>query len=257
MIENGGSKKDLKITKGKIEFDKVSFGYDKKHPIISNFSLKIQPKQVVAIVGESGSGKSTIIDLLLKFYEPTSGHIYIDGQDISKKSVHSIRKNMSMVLQDAMLFDASVKGNIGYGQETFDLKKIESSAVTAHAQEFIQSMPQGYDTSVGKFGIKLSGGQKQRIAIARAVLRNASILVLDEATSSLDQSSERYVKEAILNLKNKYKAIIIITHRLDTIKSSDVIYVMKSGNLIEFGTHEHLLKKGGEYYRLYHKKILA
>lgn len=257
VVERGNVNQSLEVKKGKIEFSKITFSYDKKRSIIHDLSLTIKPNQVVAIVGESGSGKSTLVDLLLKFYEPNSGKIYIDNQDLAYISCASIRKNISLVLQDTLLFDASIKDNIRYGQDHVTDEQIKEAAELAYAKEFIEHTPHAYDTMVGKFGIKLSGGQRQRIAIARALLRNAPILILDEATSSLDQSSERYVKDALLNLRHKYKVIIVITHRLSTIKSSDVIYVMKKGQLVEFGDHEHLLSKKGEYHRLYNKKILA
>jgi ATP-binding cassette, subfamily B, bacterial MsbA len=256
-VEDSSNKKVLKVKKGKIKFEKVSFLYEKKHlPVIQDLSFEIKPGQVTAIVGESGSGKSTLVDLLLKFYKPTQGKVFIDEEDLADVSTSSIRKNIAFVNQEIMLFDASVKENIAYGTEKYNEKEIVSAAKIADAEEFISNLKQKYNTVVGKFGIKLSGGQRQRIAIARAVLKNAPILILDEATSSLDQVTELNVKNAILGLKNKYKAIIIITHRLNAIKSSDVIYVMKKGKLIEFGKHKELLDKKGEYYRLYNKGIL-
>ena len=255
-VEDDSKKVPLKVGSGQIKFENVSFFFDEKRPVIQSLSLKINPGQVVAIVGESGSGKSTLIDLLLKFYEPTKGKVSIGGQSLAEVTTNSIRNNISLVNQEIMLFDTSVKENIAYGTGKHDQEAIVAAAEAADAQEFISNMQQKYDTLVGKFGIKLSGGQRQRLAIARAVLKDAPILILDEATSSLDQVTELNVKNAILNLKVKYKAIIIITHRLNTIKSSDVIYVMKKGKLIEFGKHKELLDNKGEYYRLYNKRIL-
>jgi subfamily B ATP-binding cassette protein MsbA len=257
IVEGDAGKKVLKVTKGKITFKKVNFSYEKKHhEVVRDLSLEIKPGQVIAVVGESGSGKSTIIDLLLKFYSPTSGKILIDEQDIAKVSTSSLRQNISFVNQDIMLFDASVKENIAYGITNYDEEKLISAVEVADAEEFIANLKDKYDTMIGKFGIKLSGGQRQRLAIARAILKDAPILVLDEATSSLDQVTELNVKNAILGLKSRYKAIIIITHRLSAIKTSDLIYVMKKGELVESGKHKELLDKKGEYYRLYKKLIL-
>jgi subfamily B ATP-binding cassette protein MsbA len=258
VVENNKDKAALTVKEGRIEFIDVYFSYHDKKQVLQDLSLKIEPNQVVAIVGESGSGKSTLIDLLLKFYEPTSGHIYIDNQDLGTRSTTSIRHNIALVPQDAMLFDSSIRENISYGDgQAVTPKQIYDAAAVANAKEFIKSMPQQYDTLVGKFGIKLSGGQRQRIAIARAVLTKAPILILDEATSSLDQVSEQHVKNSIFALKSRCKAIIIVTHRLSTIVSSDVIHVMKNGRVVESGTHQNLLSRAGEYYRLYHKKILV
>ena len=227
-----------------------------KHPVIQDLSLQINPGQIIAVVGGSGSGKSTLIDLLLKFYEPTKGKIYIDGTNLTNVSTSSIRQNIAIVNQEILLFDTSVKENISYGTGQHSQEEIVSAAVAADAEDFIAAMQHKYDTTIGKFGIKLSGGQRQRLAIARAILKNAPILVFDEATSSLDQVTELKVKNAILNLKSKYKVIILITHRLNTIKSSDVIYVMKKGRIVEFGKHKELLDNKEEYYRLYNKHIL-
>ncbi|MEQ9115202.1 MAG: ABC transporter transmembrane domain-containing protein [Rickettsiales bacterium] len=246
-------KKEIKVLRGKIEFNQITYGHTKNSSTVENLSFLIKPQTCVALVGESGSGKSTIIDLLLSFYNPESGKILIDGQDISKVNVRSLRKNISLVNQDAMLFDLSIKDNIRYGNFKASDKEIIAAAKEADAHKFIESLPMGYDTRTGQAGVSLSGGQRQRICIARAVLKKSPILIFDEATSSLDQISEYKIQDTIEKLKQKH-TIIVVAHRLSTIQKADVIFVLKKGNICEQGTHSELIARNGEYYKLYNRQ---
>jgi len=253
IIEEQKSKKPLVIKNPDLEFKDVFFKYEDNDDALKGVSIKIKAFSLVAIVGESGSGKSTMLDLLLKFNEPYKGSILIDGQNIKDVSPGSVRRNISIVNQDIMLFNSTIEENIRYGSTKFSKKKLDHAIKAAAAEDFINSLPKKYDTKVGQFGIQLSGGQKQRIAIARAVFKDSNILVFDEATSSLDQSSEQIIKEAIDNLKSQ-KTIIIVTHRLSSIQNADCIFVLKDGKVSEHGKHKELLDNRGEYYRLFHKK---
>ena len=207
-----------------------------------------------AFVGHSGAGKSTIINLLPRFYDPQEGKISIDNQDIKKVSLNSLRKNISLVSQDIILFDDTVRNNIGYANTAASLEEINDACKFAAAHEFINKLPMGYDTKIGENGIKLSGGQKQRISIARAILKKSPIILLDEATSSLDADSEEIVQNAILNL-TKNKTTLVIAHRLSTIHKADKIFVIKSGEVINSGDHEYLIKNCEEYKSLYEKQL--
>jgi len=252
-VEEQKHKKSLVIKSPELEFKDVFFKYEDNDDALKGVSIKIKPLSLVAIIGESGSGKSTMLDLLLKFNEPYKGSILIDGQDLRDVSPSSVRKNISIVNQDIMLFNSTIEENIRYGSTSFSKKKLQLATQAAAAEEFINALPKKYDTKVGQFGIQLSGGQKQRIAIARAVFKESKILVFDEATSSLDQSSEEIIKNAINNLKT-HKTIIMVTHRLSSIQNADCIYVLKDGKVAEYGKHKELLDNRGEYYRLFHKK---
>ena len=255
-IENQSYDKELKVTKSpSIEFKNVSFKHAGRKDVLDNISLKIYPNQFIALVGESGSGKSTLIDLLLKFHEPSTGNIYINAQNLIDVASASIRHHISLVSQDIMLFNKSIKDNISYGSSNISEGSIANAATMSSAGYFIDELEESYDTPVGQFGIQLSGGQKQKIAIARAMLKDSPILVFDEATSALDQVSEKIVKNSLMSLKSN-KTIIMVTHRLATIKDADVIYVMKDGKIVEAGKHEELIAKRGEYHRLYSKKIV-
>jgi subfamily B ATP-binding cassette protein MsbA len=235
---------------GKIEFDKVSFGYDKDQLILKDMSFKIEPGQVAAFVGPTGGGKSTIISLVARFYDPLSGEVRIDGTNIRNYTMKSLRQQISFVLQETLLFRAPVWENIAYGRPEANREEIINAAKLANAHEFIEEMPEGYDTMVGERGVTLSGGQRQRIAIARAVIRNTPILVLDEPTSGLDAASEQTVFEALDRLM-KGKTCIVIAHHLGTIRSANVILVVKDNTLVERGTHDELLAAGGLYSELY------
>jgi ATP-binding cassette, subfamily B, bacterial len=235
--------------KGKIEFDHVSFSYSPESPILEDLSLTIEPGQVAAFVGPTGAGKTTIISLIPRFYDPTSGIIKIDGVDVRQFKQRSLRQQISFVLQETVLFHGPLWQNIAYGKPEATRDEIIRAAELANASEFIDRMPEGYDTIVGERGMTLSGGQRQRIAIARAVIRNTPILILDEPTSDLDAGSEKLVYEALDRLMSG-KTVITIAHRLSTIRSADVIFVVKDGRLVERGTHEELIRDGGVYAEL-------
>ncbi len=245
--------KKLHVKQGVIEFENVCFAHDDSHETIKNLSLTIPSGQFVAIVGASGSGKSTLVDLLLKFFKPSSGTIKIDNQDISKFDNKSVRQSISLVSQDVMIFENTIKENIRYGNPKATDKDIENAAKIAAAHEFISKLPNKYETDAGQFGLKLSGGQRQRICIARAILKNSPILVFDEATSSLDQISEFKIKESIENLRKKH-TIIVIAHRLSTIQDADKIFVLEKGKIAEEGTHEQLMSRKSQYYSLYNRQ---
>jgi subfamily B ATP-binding cassette protein MsbA len=236
--------------KGKIEFEHVDFGYEHDNLILQDVNLRIEPGYVAALVGPSGTGKTTIVSLLSRFYDPISGHVKIDGRDIRQYKLKSLRDQLSFVLQETLLFHSTIWENIAYGRPHASPKEIMQAARLANVDEFIQKMPEGYATMVGERGLSLSGGQRQRIAIARAIVRNTPILVLDEPTFGLDASAQQIVVEA-LNRLMKGKTCIVIAHHLATIRHADVIFVVKDSGVVEQGTHEELLEAGGEYASLY------
>jgi subfamily B ATP-binding cassette protein MsbA len=236
--------------KGKIEFDKVAFGYNPDQMILKDISFQIEPGQIAAFVGPTGGGKSTIISLVARFYDPLSGEIKIDGTNIRNYTMQSLRQQISFVLQDTLLFHASIWENIAYGRPEANREAIVSAAKLANAHEFIEKMPEGYDTMVGERGVTLSGGQRQRIAIARAVIRNTPVLVLDEPTSGLDAASEQVVFEALDHLMEG-KTSIVIAHHLATVRRANIIFVVKDNTIVERGTHDELLAAGGFYSELY------
>jgi ATP-binding cassette, subfamily B, bacterial len=236
--------------KGRIEFDRVYFGYYDAQPVLKDVSLRIEPGQYVALVGPTGAGKSSIIGLIPRFYDPFSGRLAIDGEDTRNFTLKSLREQISFVLQETILFHAPIWQNIGYGKPEASRDEIICAARLANAHEFIERMPEGYDTMVGERGVTLSGGQRQRIAIARAIIRNSPILILDEPTSGLDTSSEKLVLEALGRL-TAGKTVIVITHHLETIVKADVIFTLKDGRIVESGAHEQLLSQGGLYAHLY------
>ena len=256
-IEEIETSPKLKIDTGNIDFENVSFAYPKTDDAaIKNINISIKGGSTVALVGHSGAGKSTIINLLPRFYDPKEGKIQIDGQNIKEVTLSSLRKNISMVSQDIMLFDDTVHANIAYAKLDASDDEIKKACDFAAASEFIENLPQSYNTIIGENGIKLSGGQKQRLSIARAVLKNSSIILLDEATSSLDSESEEKVQNAIINL-TKNKTTLVIAHRLSTIIRADKIFVLKHGKIADTGTHNELLKNSMLYKNLYSKQLSA
>lgn len=236
--------------KGKIEFDHVSFSYNEAQPILKDLSLKIESGQLAALVGPTGAGKTTIVSLLPRFYDATSGAIRIDGQDVRNFKQKSLREQISFVLQESLLFRAPVWQNIAYGKPEATREEVIRAAKLANADEFIEKMADGYDTMIGERGVTLSGGQRQRITIARAVIRNSPILVLDEPSAGLDAESEKLVFDALGRLMEG-RTSIVIAHRLATVLRADVIFVIEGGQVVEQGTHQELLENGGMYARLY------
>ncbi|MGA2590206.1 MAG: ABC transporter ATP-binding protein [Bryobacteraceae bacterium] len=236
--------------KGSVEFDRVHFSYEPNRPVLCDVSFRIEPGQAVALAGPTGAGKTTIISLIPRFYDPCSGLVKIDGHDIRRFTQTSLRQQISYVLQETVLFHGPVWYNIAYGRPGATRREILHAAELANADEFIEKMPEGYNTMVGERGVTLSGGQRQRIAIARAVIRNTPILILDEPSSGLDAGSEKLVFEALDRLMEG-KTSIVIAHRLSTIRRADVIFVVKDGTIAESGKHEDLLNAGGLYANLY------
>ena len=253
-ISDNSNKKDLIIQNKDIEFENVSFNYPDGTQAIKNISTKIKGGQTTALVGKSGSGKSSFINLIPKLYNTHNGIIKIDSQNIDDVSLTSLRKEIAVVSQEVILFDDTIEANIGYGRIGANKEDIILASKNAAADDFIRELPNGYGTVVGENGVKLSGGQKQRISIARAMLKNSSIILLDEATSALDSDSEAKVKYAIDNLI-KNRTTIVIAHRLSTIKKADKIIVLSEGSLIEEGKHEELLNKSDTYKKLYNQEI--
>jgi len=244
------SARELIVDVGEIEFDHVSFAYQAERPILNNISFKILPKQKVAIVGSSGSGKSTIMKLLFRFYDVSSGRLRIDGQDISQVTQQSLRQAISVVPQDTVLFNTSIFENIHYGNVQATTDQVWEAIRMAYLDDFIAQLPDGAKTRVGERGLKLSGGEKQRVAIARAILKEPAIMVFDEATSSLDSQAEQRILQAMERVRGQYTSVVI-AHRLSTIIDADQIFVLDNGKIVEHGTHAELLEKAGQYALLW------
>ena len=241
---------ELAPIKESIEFKDVRFRYDDDTDILKGINLKISPGEVLAIVGSSGGGKSTLVNLIPRFYDVSSGSVMIDGKDIRDVTLRSLRSQIGIVTQQTILFNDTVRNNIAYGSPDATYEQIKAAAKAAHALNFIQKLPNGFDTVIGESGARLSGGERQRMSIARAILKNAPILILDEATSSLDTESEREVQQAIENLVQS-RTTFVIAHRLSTIRNAHRIIVIQNGRIVEEGTHETLLPLGGVYKMLY------
>lgn len=249
-IEDAEDAQDIGDVKGAITFENVSFHYSNKIPVLKNISFACEPGMMVALVGPTGVGKTTTTQLISRFYDPTEGRILIDGKDIKKVTLESLRHNISPVLQDTFLFNGTISENIGYAKPNATQEEIEAAAKAANIHDDILSMPEKYETKVGERGLRLSGGQKQRVAIARAILRQSPIIVLDEATASVDVQTEKQIQNAIKNLSGK-RTVVAIAHRLSTIREADMILVIHEGEVAERGTHEELLKKQGLYYKMH------
>tara|TARA_B100001027_G_scaffold105217_1_gene72387 strand:+ start:1058 stop:2788 length:1731 start_codon:yes stop_codon:yes gene_type:complete len=253
--EDKNKHKDLEITKGNINFENVSFKYSESlQNILQKINLNIKSGEMTALVGHSGAGKSTILNLIPRFYEPLSGKILIDNQSINEHSLRSLRENISLVSQDVSLFDDTIKNNIRYSKLTASDEEITEAAKLSNCEEFIKKLPNGYETVIGENGIRLSGGEKQRLSVARAILKKSKIILLDEATSSLDADTEDKIQKAI-NYLTKNKTTIVIAHRLSTILNSNMIYVIDSGNVVAQGNHKELINTSSIYQNFYEKQI--
>jgi ATP-binding cassette subfamily B protein len=250
-IRDPAERKPLRIAHGEIAFEHVNFGYDAARPILHDISFRVPAGHSVAVVGGSGSGKSTLARLLLRFHDVGSGRVLVDGQDVRNVTTRSLREAIGVVPQDAMLFNETVGYNIAYGKNGASMEDIIAAAKAAHVHDFIESLPQRYDTPTGERGMKLSGGEKQRIAIARAILKNPPIMIFDEATSALDMQSERAI-QAELDQLARNRTTLVIAHRLSTIVHADEILVMEKGRIIERGKHAELLERDGLYAQLWH-----
>jgi ATP-binding cassette subfamily B protein len=247
---NDDDRPPLALTQARIEFSDVRFGYRRNEPVIRGLSFVNEPGRMTALVGPSGGGKTTLFNLVLRFYEPDAGSILIDGQDIAAVSRRSLRRQVAYVGQDVFLFRATIRDNIALGKPGATEAEVVAAAQAAYAQDFISGFPLGYDTPVGEHGLQLSGGQRQRVAIARALIKDAPIILLDEATAALDSESERLVREAIEHLC-RGRTTLVIAHRLHTVMHADRIHVIENGTIVESGRHDELLRRGGRYASLY------
>jgi len=248
-------KQELVEFKDQIEFQKVSFRYPSRETMVLNgIDVTVKKSEILAIVGMSGAGKTTLVDLLFRYFDVTSGKIMIDGRDIREYSLHSLRRNMALVTQETFLFNDTIWNNIAFGKAGASREEIKQAAQAAHVEFFVKNMDDGYETVIGERGVKLSGGQRQRVAIARAILRDAPILVLDEATSALDSESEKLVQDALHQLMER-RTTFVIAHRLSTIQNADHIIVLDKGKIVESGTHEYLLSNSGLYQKYFEMQM--
>jgi ATP-binding cassette subfamily B protein len=249
-IINGDAALTAQQASGPIAFNNVTFSYDDGFPVLASTDLAIEPAQTTAFVGSTGSGKTTIVKLLLRFYDPDSGTITVDGQDIRTLDHADLRRWIALVSQDVFLFYGTVAQNIAYGVESATNEQISAAAVAAEAHDFIMELPNGYDTIIGERGQKLSGGQRQRLSIARALLTDSPILILDEATSAVDNETEAAIQRSLARVSHN-RTMIVIAHRLSTIRNADRIYVIDQGSVVETGTHDELLALNGLYTALW------
>jgi subfamily B ATP-binding cassette protein MsbA len=233
-----------------VRYENVSFSYGEDRPVLREVDLSIRAGEIVALVGPSGAGKSTLVNLLPRFFDPTGGRLTIDGTDIRQLTLKSLRALIGVVTQDTLLFNDTIRANIAYGRSDLPLERVREAAAAAYADEFIMELPNGYDTTIGESGLRLSGGQRQRLAIARALLKNAPILILDEATSHLDTQSEALVQKALYNLMQG-RTTLVIAHRLSTVTKADRILVMEAGRIVEEGSHAQLMARAGAYKKLF------
>jgi ATP-binding cassette subfamily B protein len=244
----------LPTLRGHARFEGVSFSYFGRHRVLEDVTFEALPGQVVALLGATGSGKSTIISLIPRFYDPTAGRITLDGTDIRRATLASLRDQIGIVLQEASLFGASVRDNIAFGRPNASETEIAAAAKAAQAHDFILEMPQGYDTRIGERGVTLSGGQKQRLAIARALLKNPRLLILDDATSSVDAETEQLIQRALSHLM-RGRTSFVIAQRLSTVRAADLVLVLDKGRIAARGTHDELLRSSGLYAEIYHTQL--
>ncbi|HYU32659.1 MAG TPA: ABC transporter ATP-binding protein [Thermoanaerobaculia bacterium] len=247
--ESAGARQITTVREG-VRYEAVSFSYGEDRPVLRDVDLTLRAGEIVALVGPSGAGKSTLVNLLPRFFDPAAGRVAIDGIDIRDLTLKSLRSLIGVVTQDTLLFNDTIRANIAYGRSDLPLERVREAAAAAYADEFIMQLPKGYDTVIGESGLRLSGGQRQRLAIARALLKNAPILILDEATSHLDTQSEALVQKALYNLIQG-RTTLVIAHRLSTVTKAHRIVVVEAGQIVEEGTHEQLLERGGAYKRLF------
>ncbi len=255
LVEASGAK-PLKLEKGEVVFENVTFSYEPGNFVLNNVTLKVPAGKTVALVGRSGGGKSTLINLCLRFFDPDKGRVLIDGQDVKDVTLSSLRDSIALVTQDPILFDDTMRANISYGLKTGGYRAVRAAAKAASADTFISKLPKGYDTRAGEAGNALSGGEKQRIAIARAIFKDAPILLLDEPTSSLDSEAEAKVQRALKKLMAG-RTVLMIAHRLSTIQKADLIYVLDGGRIVESGRHDDLVEAGGLYARLHRAQLVS
>jgi len=253
-VEDSPNARPLPQMRGEIEFRNVSFGYRPGQLVLKNVNLHIRPGEVVALVGPSGAGKSTLVNLIARFYDVTDGQVLIDGVDVRGIKLESIRRNVGMVMQESLLFSVTIKENIAYGRHDATEEEIVRAAKQADLHDFILTLPDAYDTKIGEDGIKLSVGQKQRLSIARAILTDPKILILDDATSALDSQTEANVQQALEHVMQG-RTSIVIAHRLSTVVNADKIVVLDKGEVVDIGTHEELVNKPGVYRTLYEEQF--
>jgi len=254
-VENLPDARDIRIQKGKLEFENVTFGYVENRPVLNNLTFTVQPGEKIAILGATGSGKSSLIYLVPRFYDIQSGSIKIDGEDIREFKLDSLRRQIGVVLQDVFLFTGTIKENIAFGKPDASMEEIVQAAKSARIHDFIESLPSGYDTPVGERGVTLSGGQKQRITIARALITNPRILIMDDSLSFVDAKTEQEIQSAIEEV-TKTRTTLMIAQRFSTIKTAEKILVLENGSVAEFGSHEELMANNGVYKKVYETQFV-